>query len=79
MPPLVRATTRRKTAAVPTRNPVNATGLKIVVAYFVTTKLIPQITAIVNRRTSVIPNGGYAAELVIAGGACVAESVIAES
>jgi hypothetical protein len=35
------------------------------VAYFTTTKLAPQITAIVNRRKSVNPNAGRAAGLVV--------------
>src|SRR2546423_8960788 len=52
------ATSTRKTATVVTRNPVNATGLKMPVAYFTTTKLIPQIAAIMNSSTSVTPHFG---------------------
>jgi hypothetical protein len=49
------------------------------VAYFTTTKLIPQITAIVKSRRSVTPSDGCAEESITAGGACVADSVIVES
>ena len=58
---------------------MNATGLKTWVAYFTTTKLTPQITAIMNRRKSVIPSDGRAAESVVVVAVCDAESVIAES
>jgi hypothetical protein len=58
---------------------VNATGLKTCVAYFTTTKLTPQITAIMNRRKSVMPNDGRAAESDVVVAVCDAESVIAES
>ena len=49
-----------KIATVPTRKPVNATGLKIRVAYFTTTKFDPQIVAIASSNASVKPNPGCA-------------------
>jgi len=63
---------------VPTRKPVKATGGKMRVAYFTTTKLMPQITAIMNNRRSVTPNAGCGCESAMVGG-WVTVSVIDES
>jgi hypothetical protein len=52
--------------------------LKMCVAYFTTTKLTPQITAIANSRTSVNPKEGRAVESATIGAEPV-DSVIAES
>jgi len=67
-----------KIATVPTRRPVNATGSKIRVAYFTTTKLDPQIVAIASRSTSVKPNPGCDDALAIGTG-WATDSVIDES
>jgi hypothetical protein len=67
-----------KIATVPTRKPVKATGLKIRVAYFTTTKLDPQIVAIASSNTSVTPNAGCDDNSAIATGG-LTDSVIAEN
>jgi hypothetical protein len=74
----LRATDTRNTATVATRNPVDATGLNMPVAYFTTTKLIPQIAAIMNSSTSVTPNFGCDVVSEIAIGGPI-DSVIAEN
>ena len=53
---LVEATASRTTAASPTRNPVNASGVMTDVAYFSTLKFTPQMRAISSSNPSVFPN-----------------------
>jgi hypothetical protein len=79
IPPPTNAAARRISAATPTRRPVNATGLKMCVAYLTTTKFTPQITAIVKRRISVNPYAGCAAGSAVIAEGWVADSVIDEN
>ena len=76
--PRASAKISRKTATVPTRSPVKATGLKMCVAYFTTTKLIPQIVAIAKSSASVKPKPVCARESATIG-ADPTDSVIDEN